>query len=136
MEVFADYLAGIAEPRHRERIEEVLGWVNSRFPGLKPKIAWNQPMFTDHGTFIIAFSVSRHHLAVAPERVVIIRFADEIAKAGYETSKELIRIPWDAPVDYGLLEKIIEFNIADKADYKKFWRKQGAKEVSDEVDKS
>lgn len=88
-----------------------------------PKIAWNQPMFTDHGTFIIGFSIAKHHLAVAPERAGIIRFSDEIVQAGYEHTKELIRIRWDGPVDYSLLEKMIEFNIMDKADCSTFWRK-------------
>ena len=72
-----------------------------------PGIAWNQPMFTDRGTFIIGFSVTKKHLAVAPERAGIDRFSDKIMQAGYSHSQELIRIPWDKPVDYALLEKII-----------------------------
>jgi uncharacterized protein YdhG (YjbR/CyaY superfamily) len=80
-------------------------------------------MFTDHGTFIIGFSISKQHMAVAPEGVVIERFADEIAQAGYDATKGLIRIKWEKPVDYSLLEKMIEFNIQDKAEYTAFWRK-------------
>lgn len=80
-------------------------------------------MFTDHGTFIIGFSVAKHHLAVAPERAGIIHFSDEIVQAGYNHSQQLLRLPWDSPVDFLLLEKIIEFNIMDKADCSTFWRK-------------
>jgi uncharacterized protein YdhG (YjbR/CyaY superfamily) len=123
MDVFAEYLAGIVDPQHRERIEEILQWVMARFPNLVPRIAWKQPMFTHYGTFIIAFSVAKHHMSVAPERVAINRFTEEIADAGYEHSKELIRIPWSASVNYLLLEKIIEFNVLDKAGYRTFWRK-------------
>jgi uncharacterized protein YdhG (YjbR/CyaY superfamily) len=122
MEVFSEYLARIDNPQHRVRTQEVLSWVAEKFPDLEPRIAWNQPMFTHHGTFIIAFSISKRHLAVAPERVVIERFSDEIAQAGYDHSKELVRIPWDSPVDFSLLEKMIAFNIADKADIPTFWR--------------
>ncbi|MPW27332.1 iron chaperone [Alkalibaculum sp. M08DMB] len=124
MEFFAEYLANINNPQHRTRTEEVLAWITKKFPNLIPKIAWNQPMFTDHGTFIIGFSVSKNHLAVAPEREGIVHFADEIVQAGYDNTKELIRIQWDNPVDFSLLEKIIEFNIIDKADCSTFWRKQ------------
>jgi len=123
MDVFAEYLAGIGNPQHRARVEEVLGWVVKTFPQLVPKIAWNQPMFTDHGTYIIGFSVAKHHMAVAPERAGMLRFADEIVQAGYDHTKELVRMPWDRPVDYSLLEKMIAFNIADKADCTTFWRK-------------
>ncbi|MFB9279050.1 iron chaperone [Cohnella cellulosilytica] len=123
MEVFADYLARIDHPQHRSQMEEVLTWVAESFPNLAPKIAWNQPMFTDHDTFIIGFSVSKQHWAAAPERAGMIHFADEIAQAGHDHTKELVRFKWDRPVDFSLLEKMIEFNIEDKADCSTFWRK-------------
>ncbi|MGF7048109.1 uncharacterized protein YdhG (YjbR/CyaY superfamily) [Paenibacillus sp. DS2015] len=123
MEVFAEYLAHIDNPQHRERTEEVLDWITRKFTNLKPKIAWNQPMFTDHDTFIIGFSIAKHHLAVAPESAGINHFSDEIVQAGYDHTKQLLRIRWDRPVDFSLLEKMIEFNILDKEDCSAFWRK-------------
>jgi uncharacterized protein YdhG (YjbR/CyaY superfamily) len=123
MEVFAEYLANIENPQNRARTEEVLAWVANRFPTLKPRIAWNQPMFTDHGTYIIGFSVANHHIAIGPERAGIIHFSSEIIKAGYDHGKMLMRIPWESPVDYSLLERIIEYNISEKAGCSTFWRK-------------
>jgi len=123
MEAFADYLAKIDNPEHRERMEEVFAWVFNTFPNLEPKIAWNQPMFTDHDTYIIGFSIAKQHMAVAPEIVGINHFSDEIVQAGYDHTKQLLRIKWSSPVDYSLLEKMIEFNITDKADCSTFWRK-------------
>ncbi|MDN4077316.1 iron chaperone [Paenibacillus polymyxa] len=122
MEAFAEYLAHIDNPQHQARTEEVLAWVIKKFPNLRPKIAWKQPMFTDHGTFIIGFSVAKHHLAVAPERAGIHHFSDLIVQSGYNHTKQLVRIQWDSPVDFALLEKMIEFNILDKADCSTFWR--------------
>ncbi|WZX99122.1 iron chaperone [Bacillus sp. FSL W7-1360] len=123
MNVFAEFLARIENPEHRARIEEVLHWVKKTFPQLVPEFKWNQPMFTDHGTFIIGFSVAKHHLSVSPERVTLDHFNDEITQSGYKRTKELVRIPWDGPVDFSLLEKMIAFNIAEKADCTTFWRK-------------
>ncbi|KZS49196.1 iron chaperone [Paenibacillus glucanolyticus] len=123
MEVFADYLKGIDNPDHRARMEEIFAWIVGKFPNLKPKIAWNQPMFTDHDTFIIGFSASKQHMAVAPEKAGIVRFSEDIVQAGYDHTKELVRIRWDGPVDYSLLEKMIEYNLEDKADCSTFWRK-------------
>ncbi|MDR4314797.1 YdhG [Niallia circulans] len=124
MEVFADFLAGIDNPEHRSRTEEVLQWVMKKFPNLVPKMAWNQPMFTDHETFIIGFSIAKQHLAVAPERAGIIQFSEAIVQAGYDHTNQLVRIKWDNPVDFSLLEKMIDFNITDKANCKTFWRKE------------
>ncbi|AZN43962.1 iron chaperone [Paenibacillus albus] len=123
MDVFADYLAGVKDPLHRARTEEVLGWIAQKFPRLVPIIAWKQPMFTDHDTYIIGFSVSKQHMAVAPERAGMTHFADDIEQAGYDRTDLLFRIKWGSPVNYELLERIIHFNIADKADCSTFWRK-------------
>lgn len=124
MELFKEYLAQIENPEHRARVEEILEWVTVRFPHLVPRIAWNQPMFTDHGTFIIGFSTTKNHLAVAPESAVTSRFSDEIHQSCYDHTQELVRIKWDLLVDFSLLEKIIEFNIKDKAECPTFWRKK------------
>jgi len=124
MEVFKEYLSQIENPQNRTRTEEVLNWVASTFPNLVPKYAWNQPMFTDHGTFIIGFSVANPHLAVAPEGAGIVHFSDEIKQAGYDRGIKFFRIRWKDPVDYALLERIIRYNIADKADCTTFWRKE------------
>ncbi|GIN63211.1 intracellular iron chaperone frataxin [Robertmurraya siralis] len=119
-----DFLAEIDDPFHRERTEEIFTWIEQKYPNLKAEIKWNQQMFTDHGTFIIGFSVSKKHLAVAPESITITHVEDDIVKAGYDYTKELIRIPWNnKPVEYSLLEKMIEFNIWDKANCSTFWRK-------------
>ncbi len=122
MEAFSEFLAGIENPQHRARMEEVLSWVMEKFPTLVPVVKWNQPMFTDHDTYIIGFSVSKQHMAVAPERAGMIKFADEITQAGYDHTKEIIRLKWKEPIDFSLLEKMIAFNIMDKAACTTFWR--------------
>jgi|SRR5690625_373829 len=122
MENFTNYLQEIKQPEQRKRVEEVLSWVDSTFATLKTEIKWNQPMFIDHGTFIIAFSLAKKHLSVAPEQVTISRFSKQIEQAGYSQTKELFRIGWDQKVDYELLEEIIKFNIDDKAEITTFWR--------------
>ncbi|MBC1235082.1 iron chaperone [Listeria booriae] len=123
MEVFEEFIGNIENPEHQARMAEVLAWIETEYPDLGQRIAWNQPMFTDHGTFIIGFSVSKKHIAIAPEGEGMVRLADAIAASGYPTTKMLIQMPWDKPVDYTLIKTIIDFNIADKAECTTFWRK-------------
>lgn len=122
MEVFADYLASIDNPDHRERTAKILEWVSTKFPNLEPQIKWNTPMFSDHGTFIMGFSTAKQHMSVSPEEAGITKFANELKQAGYSYTKGLFRIPWKEPVNYELLEKMIKFNIQDKAGHTSFWR--------------
>lgn len=122
MKAFEEFLAKIDNPEHRARTEEVLTWVSEKYPILEPVIKWNQPMFTDHGTYIIGFSTSKQHLAASPEQAGIIHFSEQIIQSGYKHTKMLVQFPWNRPVDYELLEKMIEYNIEDKADCTTFWR--------------
>ena len=123
MDTFDDYLDQIEDFEHRARFAEVMAWMNSNYPKLGQRIAWNQPMYIDHGTFIISFNAYKHHMTVAPEVAGIKHFEEEIAKAGYKHTTMLIQIPWDKPVNYELMSKLIDFNIQDKADVQTFWRK-------------
>jgi uncharacterized protein len=122
MDIFAEFIKQINDPKHRDRTVDVLNWVNQKYPNLQPVIKWNQPMFIDHGTYIIGFSLSKQHISVAPEQAGINQFTDAIEQAGYDHTKEIIRIKWNQSVEYSLLENLIEFNISDKADCQTFWR--------------
>lgn len=123
MEVFQMFLDSISEEDKRERMEEILNYVKEKFPQLKEEIKWSQPMFTDHGTFIISFSVAKGHIAVAPESVVINLFKKEIEEAGYSYTRELFKIKWTDQVDFDLLYKLVAYNIEDKKGMTSFWRK-------------
>lgn len=122
MEVFKDFLDKLDDQQVRFKIEEVLQWISEEYADLGKTVKWNQPMFTDHGTFIIAFSVSKKHVSVAPETVAIKRFEPEIKEAGHSYTDNVIRITWNEPMNYELLSKLIDFNIEDKKDHDKFWR--------------
>lgn len=122
MSSFQMFLNNIDEPAKRERMESILSYIKTTFPQLREEIKWSQPMFTDHGTFIIAFSIAKGHIAVAPEEVVIKQFEKEIEEAGYSHTKGLFRIKWTDKVDYELLRKIVAYNIENKKDMEKFWR--------------
>lgn len=122
MEVFKEFLAKIDDPAHRDRLEEILGWVHLEYPQLEPVVKWNQPMFTDHGTYIIGFSAAKHHLAVAPEKAGIDHFSSRIEKTGYTHTAQLMRIKWTEEVDRELLGAMIDFNIEEKKEMTAFWR--------------
>ncbi|MEC6748497.1 DUF1801 domain-containing protein [Marinilactibacillus sp. XAAS-LB27] len=123
MKEFEDYLESIDDIEQRDRMTEILNRIALTFPNLVPRIAWNQPNFTDHGTFIIGFSIAKHHISIAPEKKALQQFVIEISEDGYTTTKELIKIKDTQEINFDLLEKIIQFNIEDKKDCQTYWRK-------------
>ncbi|TQS75052.1 iron chaperone [Ornithinibacillus gellani] len=124
METFESYLFSIINPEYRSRMRDVLEWVIDTYPNLEPLMKWDKPMFADHGTFIIGFSVAKHHISISPEAAGIAQFTDDLDAVGYTYTDGLFRIRWNKPVHYDLLKKMIDFNIEDKADFTKFWREE------------
>ena len=123
MDTFDEFMIKIDNVDHHQRTKEVLSWVMETYPQLVPRLAWNQPMFTHHGTFIIAFSLAKQHLAVSPEQAGIAHFAKEFENEGLSYTSMIVRFPWNKPVNYALITKMIEFNLEDKKDCQTFWRK-------------
>lgn len=122
MNTFEEYLATIVEPEQQDKMNELLNWIQENYPELETRIAWNQPMFVDHETYIIGFSYSKQHIAMAPEVKPIEKFKDLIEETGLSYTKNIIRIRWEDPIPYDLIKELIEYNIQDKEGYDKFWR--------------
>lgn len=122
MNTFQDFLGTVEEGEKRERVSSIFESIRNQFPMLKEEIKWNQPMFTDHGTFIIGFSVSKGHISVAPEKACLGRFEEEIEQQRYTLLKEIFQIRWAEPVNYDLLHEMIRYNMEDKKEHTAFWR--------------
>lgn len=90
-----EYLQTVENHEHRARLHEIFAWIEENFPALEYRTRWKQPMFLDHGTFIIGFSVAVGHLAVSPEAQGMAHFSEEIAAAGYSQTKNLFRVRWE-----------------------------------------
>ncbi|MGC2952001.1 iron chaperone, partial [Enterococcus faecium] len=49
-------------------MKDLFAKITETKPQLDTTVKWNQPMFTDHGTYIIAFSFAKNHFSIAPEK--------------------------------------------------------------------
>ena len=117
-----EFLATIPNADNRARMVEVLDWVAQHYPELELRIAWNQPMFTHHGTYIVGFSAASKHMAMAPERATMIRFEQVMRERGTDFGTMLARQPWNKPFDYELLDAFIQHQLTEKQDITSFWR--------------
>ena len=119
-----EYLETIPNDDNRARMMDVLVWVGLTYPELELRIAWNQPMFTHHGTYIIGFSAASKHMAMAPERATMIRFEPVMRERGTDFGKMFARRPRNKPFDYELFDAFIQDQLTDKRDVTSFWRPQ------------
>lgn len=117
-----EFLDTIPDGSKRERMIEVLDWVQATYPDLEMRIAWSTPMFTHHGTFIVGFSAAKMHMSVSPEKATMQHFEDLMEERGANRTAMLARQPWSKPFDYELLAEFIDYQIATKKDVTTFWR--------------
>lgn len=109
-------------PILQQKLLEIVTWIYREYPHFESAIKWNQPMFMDHGTFILGFSVAKHHISVGLEAYDMEQLHDTIKASGYNQTKMMFRITEKDPVDYDLLRTIIDFKVRDKQDCTTFWR--------------
>lgn len=120
---FKKYISEINDEIIKNRFEEILSYITNNYPNLERRIAWNQPMFTNDGTFIIGFSYAKNHIAIAPELVTINHFSEKVKSLGLNHTKMLIQLPHNKEIPFNLIKEIIDFNIKEKEGYQTFWRK-------------
>ena len=117
-----EFLATIPNDDNRARMVDVLVWVGLTYPELELRIAWNQPMFTHHGTYIIGFSAASKHMAMAPERATMLRFEPVMRERGTDFGNRFARPPWTQPLQYELIDAFTPHQHAEKEDITSFWR--------------
>jgi len=122
LEPFSEFTDAMTDEHQRDQLITVLNWVTETFPNLTPRFAWNQPMFTDHGSFMVGFSVAKPHFNIALELVTLDQFRDQIEVAGDHCTKMLWQVKYDHPVNYDLLRLAIQYNLTTKQDITTFWR--------------
>lgn len=119
---FEEYLAGSRVPNTtREFMRELLEWMVENHPELETHIAWNQPMFTHHGTFIVGFSASKAHVSGAAEDVVLERMRADFTAARYKCLKRTVNFPLSKPLPFDLLNRAIAEQMELKKDVTSFW---------------
>lgn len=79
------------------------------------------PHLTDHGTFIIAFSIAKKHIAFGLETAIIDQFREEAFHQGYEVSTHLIKMKWEQTFNESLFRDIISASIKLKQNTKTYW---------------
>ncbi|MCH5461603.1 DUF1801 domain-containing protein [Lactobacillus sp. LC28-10] len=116
-----EYMASITKPENAQQLSSTLDWISTQYPQLELRLAWNQPMFTDHDTFIIGFSAATKDFAVAVEAPVFEKHLPQITALGYRATKRQFHVAWGTEIDESLLHHLIDDAIALKKNVTTFW---------------
>ena len=80
-------------------------------------------MFVKKGTYIMGFSVSKKHISVGLEALVMEHFKSRLDDLGIEHGKMIFKIKENEAVNYDLFKVIIDFIIEFKKEDVTFWHR-------------
>lgn len=102
---------------HLRRLYEIL---KSVAPKAEEAIKWSTPFFVEP-RFLFAFSAHKAHLSFAPTAAALKAFRKDLE--AHQTTKGLLKIPYDRPLPEDLIRKLAEYSlreVSERAD-DSFW---------------
>ena len=113
----AEYIAAApveAQP-HLRRLRAIL---KSVAPNADEVIKWGAPFYVNP-RFVYSFSAFKKHCVFAPTPATLAAFRKELAK--HETTKNYLKIPYDAPLPESLIRRIAKYRLSHMGDGDGFW---------------
>lgn len=105
-----EYIAGF--PRN---VQEILGEVRLTIqmaaPGAKETISYQIPTFNLHGSYLIYFAAYKNHIGLYPAPRGSEKFKKELS--AYNGGKGTVQFPFDKPIPFGLIRRIVKFRIKE-----------------------
>ncbi|WNY26101.1 iron chaperone [Methanolapillus millepedarum] len=95
-------------------------------PDAQEKIAWGMPSFTAYGSYVAQFAAHKNHVGFYPGPEAITVFEKELS--GYKTSKGGIQFPYEKPVPYDVIEKIVKYRAQENQ--KRMMEKESKKKIN------
>jgi uncharacterized protein YdhG (YjbR/CyaY superfamily) len=82
--------------------------IKSTVPEATETISWQMPAFKLNG-ILVFFAAYKHHIGFYPTSSGIEAFKNEIIS--YNSSKGTVQFPFDRPIPYDLIKKIVLFRV-------------------------
>lgn len=92
-------------------LQKVRQTIRKAAPEAQETINYGIPTFTLNGGNLVHFGASKKHLGFYPTPSAIVAFQKELAK--YEGAKGSVQFPYDQPIPYGLITKMVKFRVKE-----------------------
>ena len=91
-------------------LEKVRTTIRKAAPGAEEKISYRMPAFAQKGV-LVYFAAHQKHIGFYPTSTGIAAFKKELS--AYEGGKGSVQFPFDKPIPYGLIAKIVKFRVSE-----------------------
>ena len=102
-----EYTAGFPA-EIREMLEKVRATIRKAAPDAEEIISYRMPAFRLKGT-LVYFAAFKRHIGFYPTSTGIAKFKHDLS--AYKGAKGSVQFPYDKPVPYDLISKIVKFRV-------------------------
>ncbi len=105
-----EYIAGFPDAVQKI-LEKIRMTIRKAAPGSEETISYQIPTFTLKGRYLIYFAAYKKHIGLYPAPRGSEEFKEELS--GYEGGKGTVRFPFDQPIPFDLIRRIVKFRIKE-----------------------
>jgi uncharacterized protein YdhG (YjbR/CyaY superfamily) len=105
-----EYIAGFPAAV-QETLEKIRMTIRKAAPGAEETISYKIPTFNLNGGYLIYFAAYKKHIGLYPAPRGSKEFREELS--GYEGGKGTVRFPFDKPIPYDLIRRIVKFRVKE-----------------------
>ncbi len=116
-----DHYISIQNEEIQERLEKLRQTIKAAAPLALEVISYSMPAYKLNG-MLLYFAAHKNHIGLYPMASGIENFKTELSK--YETSKGTVQFPFDKPIPFGLIKKIVKFRVQENLDKAKSKKKK------------
>ena len=106
---FDEYISGFP-PEVQNILEQIRSTIKAAAPEAQETISYGMPAFTLHG-YLVYFAAYKKHIGFYRAPIGVEEFKDEIA--GYEAGKGTLQFPFDKPIPYDLITRIVAYRVQE-----------------------
>jgi uncharacterized protein YdhG (YjbR/CyaY superfamily) len=105
-----EYIAGFPSDV-QEILEKIRKTIRKAAPGVEEEISYQIPTFTLKGRYLVYFAAYKKHIGLYPAPRGAEEFKEELS--GYEGGKGTVRFPFDKPIPFDLVRRIVKFRVKE-----------------------
>jgi len=109
-------------PKDVQKImKQLRGTIKAAAPKAEEKISYQMPTFTLNGKYLVYFAGWKTHIAFYGAPRGNAEFKEDLS--AYETGQGTLKFPFDKPIPFDLITKIVKFRVAEnlkRTDKKKY----------------
>jgi uncharacterized protein YdhG (YjbR/CyaY superfamily) len=98
----------------QEILEKIRVTIRKAAPDAEETMSYQMPTFTLKGKYLVYFAAYKKHIGLYPAPIGIAEFTEDLA--AYESGKGTLKFPFDKPIPFDLITKIVKFRVAENLD--------------------